>query len=63
MMKGRLKKMCGHGVSVIKEAMFANCILFATFCSKKTNMALQCPESYGIRQTNGRHTSLCILQV
>ena len=36
MMKGRSKKMCRHGVSVIKEAMFANCIFFATFCSMGT---------------------------
>ena len=36
-MKGRSKKMCGHELSVkIKEAMFANCILFATFCSTCT---------------------------
>ena len=46
--------------------MFPNCILFATFsfcgypCSKKANMELQCPESYGIRPSNDRHTSLCI---
>ena len=36
MMKGRSKKMCGHGVSVNQKAMFANCILFATFCSMGT---------------------------
>ena len=41
------------GCLQIKEAMFANCILFATFlfrwypCSKEENMKLQCPESYG----------------
>ena len=33
MMKGRSKKMYGHGVSV---AIFANCILFVTFCSMGT---------------------------
>ena len=32
-------------------------------CSKKENMALQCPESYGIRPINDRHACLCILQV
>ena len=32
MMKGRSRKMCGHGVFINKKAMFANCILFATFC-------------------------------
>ena len=43
---------------------FANSILFANFCfmgTLKENMALQCSES-GIRPTNDRHTSLCILQ-
>ena len=32
MMKGRSKKMCGHGVSVNQRGEVANCILFATFC-------------------------------
>ena len=43
--------------------MFANCILFAIFlfygylCSETEKMALQCPEGYGIRTPNDRHTS------
>ena len=36
MMKDRSKKMFGHGMSVMKEAMFASCILFANFCSMTT---------------------------
>ena len=64
MMKDRSKKMCGHGVSVIKEAMFVCYFLFYGYpCSKQENMVLQCPKSDGIRPTNDRHTSLCILQV
>ena len=34
MMKGRSKKMCGHGVSVNQRSDV--CILFATFCSMDT---------------------------
>ena len=35
-MKDHSKKMCGHWVSVNKRSKFADCILFATFCSMGT---------------------------
>ena len=69
MMKGRSKKMCGHGVSenqrsdVCEFDTVCDFLFYGFPCSKKENMALQCPESYGILPTNDRHTSLCILQV
>ena len=69
MMKDRSKKMGGHWVSVNQRSVvcylhFVCDFLFYGYpCLMKKNMALQCPESYGIRPTNDRHTSLCILQV
>ena len=69
MMKGRSKKMCRHGVSVnqgsdiCKLHIVCGFLLYGYPCSKKENMALQCPESYGNQPTNDRHTSQCILQV
>ena len=69
MMKDRSKKMFGHAMSVTQrshvcELHFVSDFLFYGYpCSKKENMALQGPESFGIRPTNERHTSLCILQV
>ena len=60
-MKDRSKKMCGHGVSVNQRSDV--CLLhivcdFGYPCSKKVNMALQCPKSYGIRSTYERHTGI-----
>ena len=69
MMKGLSKKRCGHGVSVNQSSdvcyLYIVCdfLFYGYHCSKKETMALQCPESYGIRPTNDRHTSQCILQV
>ena len=69
MMKGRSKKMCGRGVSVNQRSDVCKLHIVCDFlfygypCSKKKNMALQCPESYGIWPTNDKHTSLCILKV
>ena len=68
-MKDCSKKMCGHGVSVNQINVVCLLHIVCDFlfygypCSKKENMALQCPESYGIRPTNDRQSSLCILQV
>ena len=69
MMKDRSKKMFGHGMSVDQRSdvcllQFVCDFLFYGYpCSKKEIMALLCPESFGIRPTNERHTSLFILQV
>ena len=58
MVKGRLKKICGHGVSVNERSdvclLHIVCVfLFYWYpCSKKENMTLQCLESYGIQPTN-----------
>ena len=63
MMKGLSKKMCGHGVSVNQSSdvyylhIVCDLLFYGYHCSKKETMALQCPESYGIRPTNDRHTS------
>ena len=68
-MKDCSKKICGHGASVNRRSdvcylhTVCNFLCYGYPCSKKENMALQCPEIYGIRPTIGRHTSLCILQV
>ena len=64
MMKDRLKKICGHGVSVNQR--FEDCSLYMYIvcgfmyygypCLERENMTLQRPKNYGIRQTNDRHT-------
>ena len=57
-MKGRSKKMCGHGMSVNQRSNVCQLHIDSDFlfngypCSKKENMALQCLESYGIRLIN-----------
>ena len=69
MMKGRSKKMCGHVVSENQRSdvcllhIVCDFLFYGYHCSKKENMALQCPENYGIRPINDRHTRLCFLQV
>ena len=50
MVKGRSKKMCGRGVSVPKKAMFANCILFATFCSMSNLVRRKKTWRYSVRK-------------
>ena len=50
MMKGRSKKMCGHGVSVNQREMFANCILFETFCSMGTLVRRKKTWHYSVRK-------------
>ena len=68
-MKDRSKKMYGHEMSVNQRSdvcllhIICDFLFYGYPCSKKEKMAFQCPESYVIRPTNGRHTSLCILQV
>ena len=56
------------GCLLIKEVMFANCILFATFCSmgspcsKKENVSLQCPEcmEFGLLMTDIQYNTIQI---
>ena len=68
-MKDRSKKMCGHGVSVNQRSevcylhIVCDFLLYGYPCSKKVYIALQYPESYGIKPTNDRYTSLCIMHV
>ena len=53
MVKDRSKKLCGHGASVNQRSEVCFLLIVCDFlfygypCSKKENVALPCPESYG----------------
>ena len=70
MMKGRTKKMCGHGVSVNLGSedcslhIVCDFLFYGYHCTKRENITLHCPNSNEIWPTNDRtyqsrfHTSL-----
>ena len=69
MMKDGSKTMCGHGVSVNRRNdgcllhIFLRLSVLRVPLFEERKHAVTVPESRGIRSTNDRHTSLCILQV